>query len=119
MYRENAWLKYDQKELKNVMKFADGYKEFLSISKTERLATKEAVKQLEAAGFKCAKEVKSLKAGDKIYFVNKNKNVCAFIIGKKPFHLPYTVLFVKKTVLSLKLISAKMQKIQSLVLPTY
>ena len=84
MYRENAWLKYDQKEFKNVMKFADGYKEFLSISKTERLATKEAVKQLEAAGFKCAKEVKSLKAGDKIYFVNKNKNVCAFIIGKKP-----------------------------------
>ncbi len=84
MYRENAWLKYDQKELKNVMKFNDGYKEFLSISKTERLATKEAVKQLEAAGFKCAKEVKSLKAGDKIYFVNKNKNVCAFIIGKKP-----------------------------------
>ncbi len=84
MYRENAWLKYDQKELKNVMKFADGYKEFLSISKTERLATKEAVKQLEAAGFKFAKEVKSLKVGDKIYFVNKNKNVCAFIIGKKP-----------------------------------
>ena len=84
MYRENAWLKYDQKELKNVMKFADGYKEFLSISKTERLAAKEAVKQLEAAGFKCAKEVKSLKVGDKIYFVNKNKNVCAFIIGKKP-----------------------------------
>ena len=84
MYRENAWLKYDQKELKNVMKFNDGYKEFLSISKTERLAVKEAVKQLEAAGFKCAKEVKSLKAGDKIYFVNKNKNVCAFIIGKKP-----------------------------------
>lgn len=83
MYRENAWLKYDQKELKNVMKFADGYKEFLSISKTERLATKEAVKQLEAAGFKFAKEVKSLKVGDKIYFVNKNKNVCAFIIGKK------------------------------------
>ena len=51
MYRENAWLKYDQKELKNVMEFADGYKEFLSISKTERLATKEAVKQLEAYAF--------------------------------------------------------------------
>ena len=55
MYRENAWLKYDQKELKNVMKFNDGYKEFLSISKTERLAVKEAVKLLEAAGFKSAK----------------------------------------------------------------
>lgn len=84
MYRENAWLKYDQKELKNVMKFSDGYKEFLSFSKTERLATIEATRQLKAAGFVDAKEVKSVKAGDKIYFINKKKNVCAFIIGKKP-----------------------------------
>ena len=54
MYRENAWLKYDQKELKNVMKFADGYKEFLSFGKTERLVTKESVELLEKYGFKNA-----------------------------------------------------------------
>ena len=81
MYRENAWLKYNQKE---VMKFSDGYKAFLSISKTERLAVKEAIKLLDAAGFKNAEEVKEVKAGDKIYFINKKKNVCAFILGKEP-----------------------------------
>ena len=84
MYRKNAWEKYNTSEEKEVMKFSDGYKEFLSASKTERLATKEAVKRLEAKGFVNGENAKNVKTGDKLYFVNKNKNVCAFIIGKKP-----------------------------------
>ena len=84
MYRENAWLKYNQKEVKEVMKFADGYKSFLSISKTERLAVKEATKLLDAAGFVNAEGLKSVKPGDKVYFINKKKNVCAFIVGQEP-----------------------------------
>ena len=84
MYRKNAWKKYDAKQEKEVMKFAEGYKEYLSNSKTERLATKEAVKRLEAKGFKNGEELSSVKPGDKVYFVNKNKNVCAFVLGKKP-----------------------------------
>ena len=83
MYRENAWLKYDSKKLKEVMKFSEGYKEFITVGKTERLVTKETVALLNAAGFKPVEEVKTLKAGDKVYFVNKNKNICAFVIGKK------------------------------------
>ena len=84
MYRKNAWEKYSANEEKKVMKFAEGYKDFLSKSKTERLAVKESVKLLEANGFVAIDKVKSLKAGDRVYFINKNKNVCAFIIGKKP-----------------------------------
>ena len=84
MYRENAWLKYNQKEVKEVMKFADGYKSFLSISKTERLAVKEATKLLDAAGFVNAEGLKNVKPGDKVYFINKKKNVCAFIVGQEP-----------------------------------
>ena len=84
MYRENAWKKYNASTEKEVMKFAEGYKEFLSASKTERLATKEIVKRLDAKGFKNVEFVKSVKAGDKVYFVNKNKNVCAFVLGQKP-----------------------------------
>lgn len=82
MYRKNAWNKYEDKA--PVMAFAEGYKDFISVGKTERLATKEAVRQLEANGFKNGFEAKSVKAGDKLYFVNKNKNVAAFVIGKKP-----------------------------------
>ena len=84
MYRENAWKKYDANQEKEVMKFAEGYKAFLSKSKTERLAVKEAVARLVACGFKNVEEVNNVKPGDKVFFVNKNKNVCAFVIGKKP-----------------------------------
>ena len=81
MYRKNAWEKYEDKS--EVMNFAEGYKNFLSYAKTERLATKEAVRLLNEKGFKCASDLKEAKPGDKLYFVNKNKNVCAFIVGKK------------------------------------
>ena len=83
MYRVNAWKKYDSKREKEVMSFAEGYKEFLSASKTERLAVKEAVKRLEEKGFKEASAFKSVKPGDKLYFINRNKNVCAFVVGQK------------------------------------
>ncbi len=83
MYRKNAWEKYDEKAEAKVMEFAEGYKDFLSYSKTERLAVKYAVKLLEEKGFKNVESVKSIKAGSKVYFINRNKNVCAFIVGKK------------------------------------
>ena len=83
MYRKNAWKQYDASTEKEVMKFAEGYKEFLSTSKTERLAVKEAVKRLEAHGFKSVEGLKKVAPGDKIYFLNRNKNVCAFVLGKE------------------------------------
>ena len=82
MYRKNAWLKY--KDKKPVMDFNEGYKDFISFAKTERLAVKEAERQLKANGFKNIDDFKSLKAGDKVYAINKKKNVAAFIIGKEP-----------------------------------
>ena len=82
MYRKNAWLKY--KDTKPVMDFAEGYKAFISAAKSERLAVKEVEKLLKANGFKNIDDVKSLKKGDRVYFVNKKKNVTAFIIGKEP-----------------------------------
>ena len=82
MYRKNAWLKYQNKQ--EVMDFAEGYKDFISLCKSERLATKEAERLLKENGFKNIKDVKSLKAGDKVYALNKGKNVAAFIIGKEP-----------------------------------
>ena len=83
MYRKNAWKQYDASKEKEVMEFGEGYKEFLSASKTERLAVKESVKRLEANGFKNVETLKSVKPGDRVYFVNRKKNVCAFIVGKR------------------------------------
>jgi len=83
MYRKNAWKKYADNQ-SVVFDFAEDYKRFLSECKTERLVTRFAVKLLEKKGFVSADKIKSAKKGDKIYFVNKNKNVAAFIIGEKP-----------------------------------
>ena len=82
MYRKNAWFKY--KDNKPVMDFAEGYKKFISVAKSERLAVIEAEKLLIANGFKNIDNVKNIKAGDLLYFVNKKKNVAAFIIGSEP-----------------------------------
>lgn len=83
MYRKNAWLKYNG-NYDAIMKFNEGYKDFITVGKTERLCVRESLKLLEKAGFKPYSSFKTLKEGDKVYFTNKNKNVAAFIIGKEP-----------------------------------
>ena len=82
MYRKNAWLKYADK--KPVFDFAEGYKKFISVAKSERLAVIEAEKLLIANGFKNVENLKSVKSGDRVYFINKKKNVAAFIVGSEP-----------------------------------
>ncbi|MGM9873914.1 MAG: aminopeptidase [Bacilli bacterium] len=79
MERKNVWEKYDNHEA--IHQFAEGYKDFISNGKTERLAAAIAVKQLEESGFKDLSTFSSLKAGDKVYTVNRKKNVLAFVIG--------------------------------------
>ena len=90
MYRKNAWSKY--KDNKPVMDFAEGYKSFITVAKSERLAVKESEKLLKANGFKNVDEVKSLKEGDRVYVINKKKNVAAFIIGKEPLEKGLRIL---------------------------
>ena len=82
MYRKNAWKKYD--DVKPIMDFAEDYKNYISFGKTERLVAKESIELLKQNGFVDFNDVKELKPGSKVYFVNKNKNIAAYIIGKKP-----------------------------------
>lgn len=90
MYRKNAWNKYKDKA--PVMDFAEGYKDFISYGKTERLVVKESIGMLEKAGFRNAEGLTEVKPGDKVYFINKNKNIAAFIIGSKPLSAGLRVL---------------------------
>ena len=83
MYRKNAWEKYSEKEVKEVYEFGNEYKEFISKCKTEREVTNFSIELLKEKGFKEFNEFKTLKPGDKVYFVNKGKNVCAYVIGTR------------------------------------
>ncbi len=83
MYRKNAWEKYSEKEVKEVYEFGNEYKEFISKCKTEREVTNFSIELLKDKGFKEFNEFETLKPGDKVYFVNKGKNVCAYVIGTR------------------------------------
>ena len=84
MYAKNAWKKYSGDKLAELMAFNEEYKQFITVGKTERLCVREAVKLAEEKGFKELKTFKTLKPGDKVYVVNKDKNIAAFVIGEKP-----------------------------------
>ena len=92
MYAKNAWKKYQENGLEEVFSFCEGYKDFISKGKTERLCVDEAVKILESKGFKDLASVKKVKAGDKVYVVNKGKNVACFVVGNKPLEEGLRVL---------------------------
>lgn len=86
MERKDAWNKYGDNAKKKVFSFAEDYREFISKCKTERECVKEAVVLARKAGFidlngAIAKKTK-LKAGDKVYAVNKGKAIALFTIGK-------------------------------------
>ena len=64
--------------------YAKEYMHFLSVAKTERRAYAEAVRRLDAAGFKDLATVKSLKPGDKVYRGYHGKTLMACVIGSAP-----------------------------------
>ncbi len=84
MYAKNTWSKYQDQDYKNVMDFNEGYKAYISEGKTERACVKASIRLAKEYGFKDISEFDSLKAGDKVYVVNKKKNIALFVMGEKP-----------------------------------
>ena len=68
---------------RGMQEYAEGYKTFLDEAKTERDAVKEIARMAEEKGFRAWKRDDILKAGDKIYRINRNKGIMLAVIGKK------------------------------------
>ncbi|MBP3451214.1 MAG: aminopeptidase, partial [Agathobacter sp.] len=88
MERKNAWLKYPQGEKRDeVFAFAEDYRKFISICKTERECATYIYDLAKAAGFEDLDEAiaagKILKAGDKVMANNMGKGLAMFILGEK------------------------------------
>ena len=85
--RENAWKKYDEKEMSEVFAFSEGYKKFISDCKTERECVDEAIRMAKEHGYRDLDEVirnkETLKAGDKVYANNMGKTIALFMIGEE------------------------------------
>ena len=88
MKKESAWKKYNEEDLEKLNNICNDYKRFLTVSKTEREATKEIIRRAEENGYKNLEDyIKNnveIRPGDKIYVNNKGKAVALFHIGEKP-----------------------------------
>ncbi len=77
-----AFEEVDEKEKELIFSFAEGYKDFLNFALTERRCVEMGVMLAEKQGFKPLDSFKTLKPGDRVYCVNRGKNLILAVIGK-------------------------------------
>lgn len=76
----NGWNFVENKE--DIFNYAEGYIKFMNASKTEREIIRESKKIAESNGFKDINEFETLKPGDKVYYINREKSMYLAVIGK-------------------------------------
>lgn len=81
--KESGWKSIDENVKNEVFALSKRYMDFLNVSKTEREFIKNARKMADEHGFKDIMEFNSLKPGDKIYFVNREKSMYLAVIGEE------------------------------------
>ena len=83
--KKSAWLKYDKHGKEEIFNFCEGYKNYMSVCKTERESVLEAIKLAEEKGYRDLNQIiknnEVLKSGDKVYLNNKDKVLALFLIG--------------------------------------
>ena len=80
---KNGWESLTDSQKKEVFYFSKGYAKYLDNGKTERLACREAVRLAKENGFVDLEEKETLKSGDRVYMVNRDKSVYFAVIGKE------------------------------------
>lgn len=80
---KNGLARVDGAERERCRAYCEDYKHFLDAGKTERECAREAVALAEKAGFHAYVRGEKLKAGDKIYRVNRGKSVFLAVIGSE------------------------------------
>ena len=81
--KEDGWEKVDDKQKEEIFDVSQKYMNFLNVAKTEREFVKQAKKLADENGYKDIMEYETLKPGDKIYFINREKSMYLAIIGER------------------------------------
>ena len=68
------------------------YRAFLDNGKTERECIKEIISLAEAKGYRNIEDTNTLKAGDKVYYVQYAKSIALFRIGEEPIEKGMNIL---------------------------
>ena len=82
--KENGWLKLNQEEINKLESVTHEYIDFLNECKTERECVTYWENVAKNNGYKCICEKEGLLPGDKVYYINRGKNILLAIIGNEP-----------------------------------
>ena len=81
--KESGWNHIEESKKEQIFKFSKDYMDFLNQAKTEREFIEQARKLADANGYRDIIEFETLKPGDKIYFINRDKSMYLAVIGEK------------------------------------
>ena len=81
--QKNVYENLDDKQVKEMLDLTEEYRKYLDDGKTERECVKISEKMAIDNGFKPLSEFDSLKTGDKVYVINRKKNIMLAVIGEK------------------------------------
>ena len=81
--KKNGWENTSDEEKEKIFNYCQGYMDFLNRSKTEREIVKNAEQMARERGYRDISEFESLKPGDKVYYVNRGKNLFLAVIGRE------------------------------------
>ena len=84
MKKRNVFEESEADKIKTMFDYAEGYKHFLDVAKTEREAVTELIKMAEAVGYKSYTLGMNLEVGGTYYYNNRGKNLFLFRIGSAP-----------------------------------
>lgn len=79
--RKKVYEELTENQKQEMYGLCDEYREFLDEGKTERECVIKAVAMAKAHGFEDIASKKELKKGDKVYKINRNKNILLAVIG--------------------------------------
>lgn len=79
--RKNVYENLGEEENKKMQSLCDEYRKFLDKGKTERECVEQSIKMAEKEGFKPLESFDNLKSGDKVYKINRGKNILLAVIG--------------------------------------
>lgn len=81
--RKNVYENITDEEKQAMFDLCDEYRVFLDEGKTERECVEKALEMAISNGFRNLDDVNELKAGDKVYRINRNKNIFLAVIGSE------------------------------------
>jgi aspartyl aminopeptidase len=84
---EFAWSKYSDEQKKAARVLAQDYLVFLKETRTERERVSFAERLAQGKGFRqleLGEKVEPLKPGERVYYINRGKNIALFVVGDAP-----------------------------------